>query len=175
MTSGSPSAHSPAESHPARGGIDLFADDGATRTGNALAGRDVARQRPVVRAIELALAAAWSRDEIRQTAERLEALDAATRAIAGVLSLERVLQSIVDRVRELIGAQYAALGIVDDFGVMERFVTSGISPEDRARIGPLPARPRPPRPDRPGEPVVPHCRHRGAIGTRSASRPITRR
>jgi signal transduction histidine kinase len=93
---------------------------------------------PIIRGIELALDAAWARDEMRQTAERLEALDAATRGIAGVLSLDRVLQLIADRVRELIGAEYAALGIVGELGIIERFVTSGISREERLRIGALP-------------------------------------
>jgi len=68
----------------------------------------------------------------------VDALDTATRGIAGVLSFERVLQLIVDRVRELVDAQYAALGIADDRGVLERFVTSGLSREARERIGPLP-------------------------------------
>ena len=44
----------------------------------------------------------------------LQALDAAVRGISGVLDVEQVLQLIVDRVRELVGAQYAALGIVDE-------------------------------------------------------------
>jgi GAF domain-containing protein len=69
---------------------------------------------------------------------RAGALDTATRGIAGVLDLDRVLQLITDRVRELAHAQYAALGIVDqDFGI-ERFITSGISRAERERIGPPP-------------------------------------
>ena len=65
----------------------------------------------------------------------LEALDEATRAIAGELDLDRVLQLTVDRVRALVDARYAALGIVDRAGRIERFITSGISPARRARIG----------------------------------------
>ena len=67
--------------------------------------------------------------------EALVALDRATRAIAGELDVERVLQLIVDSVRELVGSQYAALGIVDGDGRIERFITSGISQELRAKIG----------------------------------------
>ena len=74
----------------------------------------------------------------RIAAGLLEAVDAATRAVASVLSVEDVLQVIVDQVRPLVGAQYAALGIVDDRGVIERFITSGLSDEGRARIGNLP-------------------------------------
>jgi signal transduction histidine kinase len=70
--------------------------------------------------------------------ETLHALDRATRAIAGELDVERVLQLIVDSVRELVGAQYAALGTFDARGRIERFITSGISEAHRLRIGPLP-------------------------------------
>lgn len=70
--------------------------------------------------------------------EAVEALDAATRAIAGVLSVDQVLQVIVDRVRPLVDARYAAIGIVGASGTIERFITSGIDEEARARIGPLP-------------------------------------
>lgn len=68
----------------------------------------------------------------------LQALDAAVRGISGVLDLEEVLQLIVDRVRELVVAQYAALGIVDDSGQITQFITSGISAEQRRAIGDLP-------------------------------------
>ena len=68
----------------------------------------------------------------------LEALSAAVGAVAGELDVETVLQLIVDRVRSLVGAQYAALGIVDDRRRIERFITSGISAVERARLGPLP-------------------------------------
>jgi signal transduction histidine kinase len=72
------------------------------------------------------------------TVDELEALVDATREIASILELEPVLQLIVDRVRGLVGAEYAALGIVGAEGRIERFVTSGISAEDRARIGAFP-------------------------------------
>ncbi len=86
-------------------------------------------------AIELALDAAWSRETVHRTIERLEALDAATRGIAGVLSVDRVLQLIVDRTRDLVGSEYAALGIADTGGTLERFVTSGIGRVQRESIG----------------------------------------
>jgi signal transduction histidine kinase len=69
---------------------------------------------------------------------RLEALDQAVRGIAGLLSTDVVLQLIVDRVRELSDAQYAALGIVGPHGLIELFITSGISAEQREAIGPIP-------------------------------------
>jgi signal transduction histidine kinase len=69
---------------------------------------------------------------------RLDALDAATVAISQELSLERVLQIIVDSVRPLVAADYAALGIPDEHGTPQRFITSGISDEVRLAIGPPP-------------------------------------
>lgn len=69
---------------------------------------------------------------------RLAALEAATRAVAAELDIDRVLGLIVDRVRELVGARYAALGIADPRGRIERFITSGVSPEVRAAIGAVP-------------------------------------
>jgi nitrate/nitrite-specific signal transduction histidine kinase len=77
-------------------------------------------------------------DTTHDSADLFGAVDAATRAVASVLSVDEVLQVIVDQVRPLVGAEYAALGIVDGRGVIERFLTSGLSDEARARIGPLP-------------------------------------
>ena len=67
--------------------------------------------------------------------ERLAAFDASIRAMAGLLAVDRVLQVIVDRVRELVGAGYAALGIVDGEGVIEQFITSGMPRAERALVG----------------------------------------
>jgi signal transduction histidine kinase len=69
--------------------------------------------------------------------DAIQALDRATRAIAGELDVDRSLQLIVDSVRDLVGAGYAALG-VDADGRIERFITSGISDDLRRSIGPLP-------------------------------------
>ena len=63
------------------------------------------------------------------------ALVEATRAIAEVLEVETVLQLIVESVRNLVGAEYASLGNVDSSGRIERFITVGVSPDVRARIG----------------------------------------
>jgi len=68
----------------------------------------------------------------------LAALDVAVRGISGELALEAVLQLIVDRVRDLANAEYAALGISHPDGVIERFITSGLTDDERARIGALP-------------------------------------
>src|ERR687898_418919 len=79
-----------------------------------------------------------SSQENRSLPPALQALDAAVRGISGVLDPDQVLQLIVDRVRELVAAQYAALGIVDEAGQITQFITSGITPERREAIGDLP-------------------------------------
>jgi signal transduction histidine kinase len=71
-------------------------------------------------------------------AAALRAVDEAARAIASLLDIEAALQLIVDRVRALVGARYAALGIVGSDGRIQRFITSGITAAQRAAIGPLP-------------------------------------
>lgn len=90
-------------------------------------------------ALQAAVEAARAHLRADRAEEHLAALDAAVRGIAGLLSVERVLQLIVDRVRELADAQYAALGIVGENGRIAQFLTSGISAEARQRIGSLPA------------------------------------
>jgi signal transduction histidine kinase len=71
-------------------------------------------------------------------ASALAALDEAARAIAATRDVEDVLQLIVDRVRNLVDASYAALGIVGSNGLIERFITAGLTAEARRAIGPLP-------------------------------------
>jgi signal transduction histidine kinase len=97
---------------------------------------DVAAE--LVRGLEVAITAARDRAAAGRSQRQLTALDAAVRGISSVLDVDRVLQLIVDRVRELVDAQYAALGIVDGDGAIERFITSGITEEQRRRIGDLP-------------------------------------
>jgi signal transduction histidine kinase len=96
------------------------------------------RRLSAVRAIEVALDAVWSRAQAREVLGQMAALDDASRAIAGVLSLTQVLQLIVDRVRGLARAEYAALGTVDERGDIKQFFTSGLTRTERTRIGALP-------------------------------------
>jgi signal transduction histidine kinase len=71
-------------------------------------------------------------------AAALNAVDEAARAIAGLLDLDEALQLIVERVRALVGARYAALGIVGPDDRIQRFITSGMTSHEREAIGPLP-------------------------------------
>ncbi len=68
----------------------------------------------------------------------LKAVSDAVLAVASELSVEQVLQRLVDSARELAGARYAALGIPDGRGGFRRFLVSGMSDELIASLGPLP-------------------------------------
>ena len=71
--------------------------------------------------------------------DRLRAIVDAGVALASELSLDAVLQKIVEAAAELTGARYAALGVIDPSGqLLEKFVVSGIDEETRAAIGDLP-------------------------------------
>ena len=59
-------------------------------------------------------------------------------ALTSELDSSAVLQKVADEARRVASARYAALGVFDDEGVVQLFVTSGLTPEERARIGPLP-------------------------------------
>ena len=61
-------------------------------------------------------------------------------ALTSELSLDALLQRLVEIAAELTHARYAALGVLDPSGSrLERFITTGIDAEARARIGDLPA------------------------------------
>src|SRR3954452_5405691 len=68
----------------------------------------------------------------------LKAVSDAVLAVTAQHSVDDVLQRLVDSARELAGARYAALGIPDESGGFRRFLTSGMSDELVARLGPLP-------------------------------------
>ncbi len=60
---------------------------------------------------------------------QLAALNEAALAIASELTLEKVLSQIVESSRDLVGAQYAALGVPNAEGQLETFVYSGMPSE----------------------------------------------
>jgi signal transduction histidine kinase len=60
-------------------------------------------------------------------------------ALSSELTLDALLQRLVEAAADLTGARYAALGVVDASGKeLERFITHGIDPETHAAIGDLP-------------------------------------
>jgi signal transduction histidine kinase len=70
---------------------------------------------------------------------RLRQLIEASIALNSELSLDSLLQKIVETAASLTSARYAALGVIDESGAaLERFVTTGIDEEARATIGDLP-------------------------------------
>jgi signal transduction histidine kinase len=68
----------------------------------------------------------------------LKAVSDAVLGVAANLSVDEVLQKLVDAARELAGARYAALGIPDAAGGFRRFLVTGMSEELIASMGPLP-------------------------------------
>jgi signal transduction histidine kinase len=70
---------------------------------------------------------------------RLRALVEAGVALTSELSLDALLQRLVEAAAELTGARYAALGVIDRTGSeLERFLTTGVDAETHAAIGELP-------------------------------------
>ncbi|MEO8449985.1 MAG: GAF domain-containing sensor histidine kinase [Gemmatimonadota bacterium] len=70
---------------------------------------------------------------------RLERLVRATPGLILELNLERVVQEVAELARELLEARYAAVGLLTaDNRTLSSFTTSGLSVEERARIGKLP-------------------------------------
>jgi signal transduction histidine kinase len=68
----------------------------------------------------------------------LKAVSDAVLAVAAELSVDEVLQRLVERARELVGARYAALGLPDGEGGFRRFLTAGMTEELVSVLGPLP-------------------------------------
>jgi signal transduction histidine kinase len=71
--------------------------------------------------------------------DRLRAMVGAGVVLASELSLDAVLQKIVETAAELTGARYAALGVLDPSGrTLERFIVTGLDAETQEAIGDLP-------------------------------------
>ena len=70
--------------------------------------------------------------------DRLIAAYEAALAVAREVTPEAVLQRIVDTAREVVPVRYAALGLVDEQTRISQVITSGVTPEERDRIGRLP-------------------------------------
>ncbi|MBI4317802.1 MAG: GAF domain-containing protein [Chloroflexi bacterium] len=70
---------------------------------------------------------------------RLRAVHDAAIAISSELSIEKVLQKIVDTAQDLVNARYAALGVAKpDLSGLSRFIVAGITQEEIEAIGPWP-------------------------------------
>ena len=68
--------------------------------------------------------------------DRLRTLLETGIAISSELSLDTVLERIVEAAAAVTGARYAALGVIDRTGTaLERFITTGVDEQTRAAIG----------------------------------------
>ena len=63
------------------------------------------------------------------------ALSDASFAMTSELSSEAVFQQVIDLAREVASARYSALAVLDESGQVEAFLTSGITTEERSRLG----------------------------------------
>ena len=70
--------------------------------------------------------------------DRGERLLEAGLALSSELSLPAILQRIVDLATEITSARYGALGVLGADGTITEFVSTGLTGEERAAIGPLP-------------------------------------
>jgi len=70
----------------------------------------------------------------RRLRAQLEALHQASLAIASAGTSAQILQRLVDLARDLIGARYAALGVIGPHGAIDAYYTAGVSNEQRARL-----------------------------------------
>lgn len=68
----------------------------------------------------------------------LEALSRALLAVTERTSTREVLQMIVGSARDLVGSDYAALGVPDEAGRFAEFYTAGVSDQQWEEIGPVP-------------------------------------
>ena len=77
--------------------------------------------------------------QVPEVSEKLRALVDAGIALGSELSLDSLLQRVVETAAELTDARYGALGVIDPSGqTLERFLTTGIDAETHAAIGELP-------------------------------------
>ncbi|MBV6699570.1 GAF domain-containing sensor histidine kinase [Kitasatospora aureofaciens] len=68
----------------------------------------------------------------------IEAVSQALLAMSRHLEVREVLRRITASARDLLGAEYAALGVPDDHGGFAQFVVDGVTDEQWKAIGPLP-------------------------------------
>jgi signal transduction histidine kinase len=76
--------------------------------------------------------------EVMATQGRLRGLLRANQALMADLELQPVLRRLTESARELVGARYAALGILDGHGGLAEFIHVGMPTDTVAAIGPLP-------------------------------------
>jgi two-component system sensor histidine kinase DevS len=76
--------------------------------------------------------------ELLNAQQRMRGLLEAVVALAEDLSLEAVLQRVVNSACSLLRARFGALGVISDEHALSHFITVGIDDETAQKIGPLP-------------------------------------
>jgi two-component system, NarL family, sensor histidine kinase DevS len=69
-----------------------------------------------------------------QLLDRMVALYEASLELVKDVSLESLLERIVEVARQQVGARYAALGVLDANGKLKQFITAGMSTEEKEKI-----------------------------------------
>src|SRR4029453_14090996 len=70
--------------------------------------------------------------------DRRDRLIEAGMILASELSLDAVLQRIIELAVEITDARYGALGVIGPGGDLQEFITTGITPEEREGMAPPP-------------------------------------
>ena len=78
------------------------------------------------------------RREIKALQARIAKMSEVSRRITESLDLDTVLQEVADGARSLTDARYSAVGVFDGSGQIEKFITSGLTPEQRLLLNGLP-------------------------------------
>jgi len=80
-----------------------------------------------------------ARRRAEEAGERMASLVDAGLSLGGELALDDLLGRIVETAREIVGARYAALGVLDESRTeLSEFIVTGLTDEERAAIGELP-------------------------------------
>jgi len=87
------------------------------------------------RMLSIGPAPAPAREYAHVSMDRRERLIEAGMILASELSLEAVLQRIIELAVEITDARYGALGVIGPGGELLEFITTGITPQERAAIG----------------------------------------
>jgi signal transduction histidine kinase len=82
---------------------------------------------------------ARARTELELRDRELMALHTAAVDMMGNLSLDAVLQRVVDYARQLVKARYGALSVIAEDNRIRSFITAGVNPEERRAIGDPPS------------------------------------
>ncbi len=120
-------------------GAHTCAGERERRARGASAGREALpqprRARPGLRVSTGGSMRAMAAEPASRSARLLEA----GRSLVSELDVEVVLERLLETARDLTGARYAAIGVLDaERRSLERFLTSGIDPAAHAAIGDLP-------------------------------------